>query len=69
MHEPCPNDFKTSNNHRQTDKQIKIINRVKREQLSLRRKLLISFNRVNINAIDQSKQELLCSKKFWMRTF
>ena len=38
-------------NHGQRDKQTEFINRVKREQISLRTKLVISFNRGKINAI------------------
>ena len=35
----------------QRDKQTEFINRVKREQISLKTKLVISFNRGKINAI------------------
>ena len=42
---------KTYDNHRQTDKQTEIINRVQIEHIRLRRKLVISFNWGKINAI------------------
>lgn len=48
---------KTCGNHRQRDKQIEIINRVKREYLSLRTKLVISFIRGKINALVPEKKE------------
>ena len=35
---------KTCNNHGQRDRQTEFMNRVKREQISLRKKLVISFN-------------------------
>ena len=38
-------------NHRQTDKQTEITNRVQIEHISLRTKLTISFNWGKINAI------------------
>ena len=41
---------KTCDNHGQRDKQTEFINRVKREQISLRTKLVISFNPGKINA-------------------
>ena len=42
---------KTCDNHGQRDKQTELINRVKREQISLRTKLVISLNCGKINAI------------------
>ena len=60
---------KTCDNHGQRDKQTEFINRVKREQISLRTKLVISFNWVKI----WSKKVLFLSylsfetkKKFWV---
>ena len=43
---------KTCDNHGQRDKQTEFINRVKREQISLRTKLVISFNQDKINTIE-----------------
>ena len=45
---------KSYDNHRQTD----IINRVEREHISLRTKLVTSFNWVKINAIAAEKKIL-----------
>ena len=42
---------KTFDNHGQRDKQSEFITRVKREQISLRTKLVIYFNQGKINAI------------------
>ena len=42
---------KTCDNHRQRDKQTEFINREKRDHISLRTKLVISFNWGKINAI------------------
>ena len=42
---------KSCDNHGQRDKQTEFIIRVKREQISLRTKLVISFNLGKINAI------------------
>ena len=42
---------KTCDNYGQRNKQTEFINRVKREQISLRTKLVISFNQGKINAI------------------
>ena len=34
MERPCPNESKTYDNHRQTNKQTEIINRVQREHIT-----------------------------------
>ena len=46
---------KTCDNHRQRDKQTEFKNGVKREQISLRTKLVISFNFAKINSTEVKK--------------
>ena len=50
---------KTCDNHGQRDKQTEFINKVKREQNSLRTKLVISFDRGKINAIILEQKSLI----------
>ena len=50
---------KPCDNHGQRDKQTEFINKVKREQNSLRTKLVISFDRGKINAIILEQKSLI----------